>query len=369
MKKIIAITIAIMMAMPSHPAHALRPMPYDVSAKAKYTLEEIDDELLARYNLQAALSLVKNYDTFTAKQRRDLAALLEDLFKRALPYFEQGAKSNPMSHNTQALNNMVKIAIGEEFSYRKFTVACIAALLHDVGNAFCTKRKVTPAEIYRELSAGNIDKVKALVEEVNAYRIEHMEKGAELLEIFLKPLIEADIISAKDVTDICSVVRVHDYPYIERFLRDLYEHRAAVDYVPGAYLFRFGESQASWLMEALRDADRLYMMTYQGVVKDLIFDNQPVTPENIMRQLQINIKIHIDEFVLYQEAAMDDGGFMAHTSYRTPTAYHIFKSATTDTEQAILKSSGDFANPPKSILAAGICYPSELLCIGINAAA
>ena len=69
------------------------------------------------------------------------------LYQSALPYFRKAAYINPIYHNTQVLDNMISIVIGEQLTYPEMKRATVLALLHDIGNAESMKGKVKNSQI------------------------------------------------------------------------------------------------------------------------------------------------------------------------------------------------------------------------------
>ncbi|MDD5155302.1 MAG: radical SAM protein, partial [Candidatus Omnitrophica bacterium] len=301
-------------------------------------IENNNPEALSRKNLEEALIYIKESNKLGQPEKNELAYLLSGLYDNALYYFMLGAKDNPLYHNTQVLGNMVRIGLGEGLSYSELKKALVLALLHDIGNAVSEKEKVKNSQIEEALNAGKIDEAKLLAQMSTEFRLEHMEKGPELVRLVTNQFVREGILKSNGVDLICEAVKVHDYPSIEKANESLRKLGAEVKYAKGYFLFQFEDYLLGRLITLLREADRLFMVSYQGVIKDLLDDKKEITPENIRGKLESNLKSHAKEYQLYVKSGKDDGRFISQTLYRTRTGYGIYAQAKNEIEKKIKES-------------------------------
>lgn len=301
-----------------------------------------DDKALAIKNLIEAFKLIKNKKRkkLEPAQKKEIMWILGSLFWDALPYFRKGAMFNPIYHHTQVLVNMIRIGLGEKLSYSEFKNATILALLHDIGNAISIKEKVTNSKILekeeeekKEGTGELLQEVKDLVDKSMAFRLEHMDKGPQLIREITKQFVDKGILREEDLHFICRAVSIHDYPSIEMSLKEIREIGIEVEYAKGDFLLPFDNSPFGRLITFLREADRLFMVSEQGIIKDLIDSEKEQTPANKLEKLRSNKQRHIDEYKLYIEANKDDGEFKEKTLYRTVTGYSIFAERVKEVEK------------------------------------
>jgi len=133
--------------------------------------------------------------------------------------------------------------------------------------------------------------------------------------------LEAAIASIHTVSEFVS----REKREIEELLRSLFERGIYTAHRPGQFLFAFDRSPCGLLITLLREADRLFMVTKQGVVKDVLDKNPTVTEASFSEKLAHNAARHREEYRLYREAAMDDWRFLNGTLYRTQGGYRLFE--------------------------------------------
>jgi hypothetical protein len=286
-----------------------------------------EDLRLAVHNLSSAVERIRTIKpaTFSADEIEHIADMLTSTFWRSLPHFVEGRDHNPIHHNTQALDNMVQIGLGETFTYPEFRNATLLALLHDIGNAVSQRPKVKTDQVKAALKRGAADGTREALKAV-AFRLEHMDNGPELARDILTPLGSAALSDA-DIHLICRAITVHDYPSIEKVLKDLEDETGVnIGCVPGDFLLPFDNTPFGRLITWLREADRLFMLSEQGILKDLADDavDDP-SAKNILDRLKGNAEKHRNEFLLYERAGKKKG-FKAKTLYRTETGYNMFRS-------------------------------------------
>ena len=257
---------------------------------------------------------------------------LKDFIKQHHPIFQKAAHINPLYHHTQVLENMIKIVTGEQLIYSEIKRASVLALLHDIGNAESIKEKVknsqiedaiTHAQQHDDPTHWNI--VTQLAEKAMAFRLEHMDKGVGMIQQLSSPFVKESMLTDEDIHFICRAVAIHDYPSIEKSLHKLRESGYTSQYVQGDFLLPFDTTPFGQLITYLREADRLFMVTEQGVIKDLKDGKKEITHNNKVLKLESNEKSHRNEYTLYVKAGKDDGKFICETLYRTKTGYSLFQ--------------------------------------------
>jgi len=269
---------------------------------------------LAVANLNSAIDRIES---------AEITDMLKAVFHAATPHFVVGRKHNPISHHTQVLDNMVRICLELQTPCRQFKNAAVLALLHDIGNAACQRQKIKTDQVL-EAFADDPQKGAEAARNAIAFRLEHMDLGPELARSVLEPFTGGDGLSDVDVHFICRAIVVHDYPSIAMLLKYLADNtEIALEYAPEDFLLRFDGSSFGRLIEQLREADRLFMLTEQGIMKDLREANKELTAANILARLESNAGRHLEEFELYKEAARPEG-FLHQTLYRTQPGYDMF---------------------------------------------
>jgi len=263
---------------------------------------------------------------YSTEEVREITDILPSVFWAALPHFVEGREQNPIYHNTQVLDNMVRIGLGEHPPYREFKNAVLLALVHDIGNAVSRRPKFKTDEVVAAFQRGTQEGIDTALKAV-AFRLEHMDNGPELARDVLSSLVRQGKLRDDDVHLIGRAITVHDYPSVETVLKGLADKtQTSFGYVPGDFLLAFDNSPFGRLIMWLREADRLFMLSEQGVIKDvrdgLDGDDEP-TAEALLAKLQSNANKHAEEFDLYKLAGRADG-FREETLYRTQTGHGLF---------------------------------------------
>ena len=290
----------------------------DVSKVCEEMRPAIENLRSANERLQKAQPPV-----YSTEQVREITDILPSVFWAALPRFVQGREQNPIYHNTQVLDNMVQIGLGEHPPYREFRNAVLLALLHDIGNAVSRRPKFKTDEVVAAFQRDTQEGIDTALKAV-AFRLEHIDYGPELAREVLSSVVRQGRLGDDDVHLIGRAIAVHDYPSIETVLKELAEKaKASVGYSPGDFLLPFDNSPFGRLMLWLREADRLFMVSEQGVMKDLLDADKEPTAENILSKLGSNARKHAEEYKLYGRVNRADG-FQGETLYRTTTGHGLF---------------------------------------------
>ena len=280
---------------------------------------------LAVQNLDSAIERIQSDQAtgYSKEQVGEITTMLPCAFWKALPYLVDGRAQNPIHHNTQVLENMIQLALGEQLPYSQFKNAALLALLHDIGNAISRRQKYKTDQVITALKE-DVQRGTGMALKAIAVRLEHMDRGPELARDVLEPFVAEGKLGNEDVHFLCRAIAVHDYPSIEKILKDLEDKTGKrAGYVAGDFLLLCDSSPFGKLIECLREADRLFMLSEQGVIKDILDSGDELTPKNLLAKLESNAKKHGEEFTLYELAGRAEG-FQGETLYRTRTGHAMF---------------------------------------------
>ena len=270
-----------------------------------------------------------------------LKALIAHVSRMAFPMFVAGMAGNPIHHNMQVAENMVSIvAHGPKRQHAYLRKALMLALLHDVGNGFVDPglRKIkisdikdTIARMKREnKSKREIDaKVKALGKEGEQYRDAHMKEGARVAVDFLKHVYKALKVrhARGELEHIEKCIRIHDNPSIAEFRSQRKEPFGKKDLIP----------LDDGLAYALREADRLWMISREGLEKDLFDDLSKNENRNkrkkkkpdALGKLKHNVGRFREEYGLYCRVKgitrTQMKGFKDQTLFRTVGGFKLYR--------------------------------------------
>lgn len=309
----------------------------------------------ARMPLQKAIKGLREYELPT------LAEHLERFFFMALPYLIKGSATNPVHHTAHVVNLMTEVLLdeknkrGQNVAAPRIKRGVFAALLHDIGLAEAEGGRIRKADIQKKIEAtGDWATVQKLVKEAVDSRRKHMEAGgriaAELLHTY-NAYQGQEVFTEEDVQAIRHLVEIHDNPsiceYVDLGRRWLQNHEGAAGEIldPGDYLFDSND----FLMMCLREADRLWMLTVEGIEVDLERDRKKAKkkpaeegiPEEEVRidklaRIMANIQRHREEMWLYQRfrpGMVDSYGFRKGLLYRTDKGYEIFQRQLAELER------------------------------------
>jgi Ser/Thr protein kinase RdoA (MazF antagonist)/glycosyltransferase involved in cell wall biosynthesis len=302
--------------------------------------------------LDSIFALVKS-SKLKPGQQEELIDMIQYFFYAALPDFIKGRELNPILHNVQALENMLRIVLVEKINdYEFIRKAAVLALLHDVGNSEVKGEKVSGGRL-KELKAavqnasdeGERKKRQAALDEAlkNAisYRGSHMFSGkatvSDLIPAYNK-YFGKTVFASSDVTEISEAVKIHDNPSNEAYQKDN----------TGKWNEKMLFKPDDELVKYLRDADRVWMLSPEGLEKDLIDEEladqkkykearqkgektkEPKKAKTPEEQLANNAQRHHDEYELYPNKFSADKlreyGFKEKTLYRTNAGYELFRA-------------------------------------------
>ena len=275
-------------------------------------------------------------------QKDEIKTTLTDFFEKAFPFFVKGSDENPLHHHAQVLENMVFIAMEETKaddpaeSYKFVRKAAVLALLHDIGGGFIKpglkkikssdikdreqellKEKTTQEERDREIG----DLIAKAVE----YRMDHMMVGAKIAEDLLYRYNRehennaGKTFTERDIRDIKQCIEIHDVPSIAEYYLSLGKPYNKSHLIP----------LDNPLAVILREADRLWMVSKEGLEKDLAEDVQKNKNPDPLLKLKYNVTRFREEFLLYKSSKdiglNDLTGFKAETLFRTNAGFQLLK--------------------------------------------
>jgi len=272
-------------------------------------------------------------------EKEELTSLLNLLCKVTLPLFVAGMDANPIHHNVQVAENMLLIVTangGHDYAYVRKAV--VLALLHDIGNGFVDPNlsKIKSSDI-RDLRdeltrQGKTEEeinseVEDLIEKAKAYRKAHMLIGADIagkLLIALEGSPHFITLNPRDIEHIKKSIEQHDNPSIAQYDSDLDRPVDAGNLIP----------LDDPLAYDLREADRLWMISKEGLAKDLHDDLEKGKALDALAKLKHNVERFKEEVELYEKAtgsAPDQidpeqlKAFKKGTLFRSEAAFELFQ--------------------------------------------
>jgi len=272
------------------------------------------------------------------------AKILEDLFPIVLPDLIEGHQISPVHHPAHVVSLMSEILLGEKATEDEVKLGVVTALLHDVALGRAGEGKIRKADIDAAFQE-SIQKGEEKVEEGVRSRRRHMELGAEIADRVLHAYNACfgDAFSDKEMAEIRRLIGIHDNPSVQE-----YELRRKTQ--SGAVWVFFPEDRLAMF---LREADRLWMLTEEGIKTDLERDckaarekvrKNGADPDQAAvdpkKRVDDNIQRHRDEAVIYQKTLPGwlfvRYGFKDGALYRTGTGYSVF-GRSQDTLRRLLK--------------------------------
>lgn len=273
---------------------------------------------------------------YQSPQKDELKNTLTYLFEKALPFFVKGSDNNPIHHHVQVVENMLFIAIEETKSdnldeaYKFVRKAAVLALLHDIGSGFFKpgSRKIKSSDIKdreQELLKKKKPKeerereISGLIERAVEYRMVHMIEGAKIAENLLMGWERRPPFDEKNIQDIKKCIEIHDLPSIAEYYISLGKPCNKNYLIPLDNPFAV----------ILREADRLWMVSKEGLEKDLLDDLQKNKKPDPLLKLKHNVTRFREEFFLYKSlkdiGLYDLKGFKEETLFRTNAGFELLK--------------------------------------------
>ena len=281
----------------------------------------------------------------------EIARTVREVFRMELAHLIEGNEKNPVHHTAHVANFMTEILLGEGATADQIKHGVFAALLHDIGLARTGEGKIRKADLQKDIdSAKDWEGVSKVVTEAVQSRKSHMKLGSEIARSVLigyndwtgKPFFDPQ----KDIPEICRLIAIHDDPSIceyERMsLQWLKNHATASGPSkkpdPRQWLIK----KDDFLMKCLREADRVWMVSPDGVAVDLERDSakaqeavrnakQPIQKASAdpAGRINGNVQRHREEMQLYKQefgrVKLAAYGFKNGFLYRTTTGYAIFR--------------------------------------------
>jgi len=313
---------------------------------------------------RAQAVLEEAFEALGAKGYGDLADLVKALYDAALPYFIEGRKTSPVHHIAYVVKFMTQIMLvmlGETVADPvKLKRGIVAALLHDVGLAEAGDGKIRKSDIEAILEKewerikkqeSDSDKQKNEMKKVIDQEIkkaidsrqEHMIAGSRIAnELLLDPKFEKFFSKEKGENDIEAIrhlIEIHDNASIQEYemLREEWYKKIGLvgEFERKLWLYDVNDE----LMKYLREADRLWMVTEDGIEVDLDRDSKDPTKVDIIKRIKGNIERHKEEVGLHVKVLKEDEvkqyGFYDGYLYRTATGYRIFRESIARLEDII----------------------------------
>jgi len=265
------------------------------------------------------------------EKKEELEKILIFLFNESLLYFVIGKEKNPIHHNIQTVENILQIVIDEKESYDFIRKAVILALLHDIGNGFVKPnlKKIKSSDISdrknelnnQKLSKDEIDEeLKQLIDHAKEYRMAHMIEGSIIAEKLINQLNNAKelniTIEKNEINEIKKIILIHDIPSIAEYYSSIDKVISTKDLIP----------LDNRLAVILREADRLWMVSKEGLEKDLFDDLKKNKNPNPLEKLKHNYNRFKDEYKLYVNSNCSKEelyGFKNETLFRTDAGFNL----------------------------------------------
>jgi len=236
-------------------------------------------------------------------QRNLLLPMLGQLLAITYVDLRKAVVGNPIEHHPIVLSHMMEISMQEDLLRINVKRAAALSLLHDISSVEkITKQMIKEA---RKVSAARADTLE-LRRQQN--RILHMREGSAIAHrrlLELNESLEGIAFDAEDIDTICEVIRIHDNPSL-----DIPIHRE------------------NWLAVAFREADRLWMLTEEGIRADLERGEEKNVNDDAAcgEQLEFNMRRFREERALYRSVESTEGPFCDNeTFFRTQAGHAIYR--------------------------------------------
>ena len=249
-------------------------------------------------------------DQVCAQLNTSLCRLLNIAWEGALPLLEKGRHRNPIHHTAHVVNLAVQIGQDESFSDGELAQLLVATVFHDAGNAFEPKDEP-------KITVGDVRSDPAKKDDAIEQRRRHMVAGGKLVEVFLTDLEPAAWEFTSDgAKQIVRLVEIHDNPTVAELQTGKEREKSLLH-------------NAGWLSQILREADRLWMLTEDGLITDMVRKEKRGKPWQPLAQITHNAIRHHEERYLYEAILGPDAsklGFDYATAfYRTDQGKALFR--------------------------------------------
>lgn len=288
----------------------------------------MDDDERAKWEEKRAKGiLARVLRNLIYNEKPELANLLKKFYEKSSPYLLEGRHGNPIHHTAKVLEFIVQISLKMNLSDKDLKALLAAAVFHDSGFAKIPKDR-------KKIKKADIDAIKDPVQkeakrkEAIELRQEHMEKGANIASKYLNVMLsEFEKEDVDKITNcVVSIIEKHDNPSIAE-LEDKLESRKQ-------WLFDGEHHEGDppgyeRLVPIHREADRLWMLSIDGIIADLEDEIEKSGKGMLPREkIKYNAGRHEEERKLYEEAFLDAStrfGFKEGCAfYRTPVGQQLF---------------------------------------------
>jgi len=231
----------------------------------------------------------------------NLKPIVWALFQMVYKDLEKAIVCNPVEHHLIVLKHMMEIVKGEMSPYIVVEQAAALALLHDIAPVKKITTQMVDQTRHRSTAMGEVFELKR-----QENRMLHMQEGcviANLRMIELNERMRKIVFDAQSIQSICEVIRIHDNPSINISI-----------------------PKTNWLAVAFREADRLWMITPEGIYADLSRQQKSNNMEAYRKQLDANLERFREERLLYRSIESIEGPFCDDaTFFRTKTGYSLYR--------------------------------------------
>ena len=234
--------------------------------------------------------------------RNTLTPIVHHLLEIIFRDLQAAQIGNPLEHHPIVMGHMLKITTGEASLGLSLLRSATLSLLHDISAV----PKIT-TQMVDDLREEDPEKADALDLTRKQNRILHMREGSAMAHrrmLELNASCGRIVFDAHDIDAVCEAIRIHDNPSLN---------------IP--------IPRTNSLAMAFREADRLWMVTPEGIRADLIRKNKDVrNSEACLRQLESNVQRFKDERTLYSSIESTEGPFCDdETLFRTGTGHAMFQ--------------------------------------------
>ena len=244
------------------------------------------DNATLREEVRASEIVDRLCDFLHNKDKDSMSKLVRDAYEGVLPTLKAGRPINPIHHTPQVVEFLVQIMLEEQdFKESALKQGIVAAMFHDSGNAFEPKgeKKIMDEDVNADLS---------LREPAIEQRRRHMMNGAMLAELFMRAQ-GSSTFTQNDISVVTWIIEHHDDPTIAELMDEKEKE---------AYLFGPDPEPRNRLAAIHREADRLWMLSIDGLVTDMKRKAEKGKPWYPQAQITHNAIRHHEERALYEEA-------------------------------------------------------------------
>ncbi|MBN1765086.1 MAG: hypothetical protein JW860_07505 [Sedimentisphaerales bacterium] len=276
--------------------------------------------------------LIDNRCNYEMARSRELKFMVKKLSELAFPFFVAGMDVNPIHHHMQTVENMFWIVTEDKPGYEELRKALVVALLHDIGSGLVAPglKKLKSSDIKdrcEQFQKENrpqeeIDEeIQKLIEVATQYRKAHMQEGGKVARQLLGDInkIDETPLARDDTEEMVCCIENHDNPSVAEYYCVVGRKFARERLIP----------LENKLAYALREADRLWMVSKEGLESDLFDDLKKGKKPDPLSKLRHNIKRFKEEYRLYEKAEgiKEDElrGFKEETLFRTKSGFALYR--------------------------------------------